>query len=79
MCTGCGVGKGNIHTLLETTTNSIIQLPRDICGSKDQNAIHVISDTLHLYEELGFDSSGGVILTLTSAAAQRVDIIDKDN
>lgn len=78
-CTGCSIRKRNVDTLLKTTADGVIELPRHVGGAKDKDSIHVVADTLHLYEELSFDSSGGVIFSFASASAQGIDFIDEDD
>lgn len=77
--TSVRIRERNVDTLLESTSNSIIEFPWDIGGSQDQDTIHIISYTLHLNEEFGFNSARGIVFSLRSATTQRIDLIDEND
>jgi len=73
------IWKGNIDSLLKSSSNSWIKFPRDIASSKYQYSIIIISNTLHLYEELSFNSSASFIFTLTSTSTKWIYLIYEYN
>ena len=55
--TGSCIRERNIDTFLETTTDSIVKFPGDVGSTENQDAVHAVADTLHLYQEFCLDSS----------------------
>ena len=73
------IWQGDIDSLLETTSDGRVKLPRDVRGTQDEDTIVVCADTVHLDEELSLDAPRGLILALTSASAERVNLIYEDD
>ena len=51
----------DVDSLLETTPHSRVQTPREVGSSENQNSSFLIANTLHLHEELSFDSPAGLV------------------
>lgn len=56
-----------------------IEGPRDVGRAEDEHAGLVVPDAVHLDEELGLDSPRRFRLAFASRAAERVDLVDKDD
>ena len=78
-CTGRCVRETDVDSLLETSSHGLIEFPRHVSGTKNENTVHVVTNTLHLNQELSFDSSGRVVLTLTTLTAEGIDFINEDD
>jgi hypothetical protein len=46
------VGKRDVDSLLEPTSEARVDLPGDVGRSQNEDAVHVIADATHLGEEL---------------------------
>lgn len=68
-----------MDTALEAATDSGVELPWDVGGSEDKNPGGIVTDTVHLYKHLGFDSSAGFTLAFAAGTAEGVDFINKDD
>lgn len=68
-----------MHTPLEAPTNRIIELPRDIRGAEDEDALGILAYAVHLHQHLCFDAAGGFGLAFVAGAAQGVDFVDEDD
>ena len=77
--TGVLIGERDIDTLLEPTSDSIIQLPWHVCCAEEKDTAHISSDPLHSHKEFSFNSSSRIVLAFGSAAAQGVNLIDEEN
>ena len=73
------VWEGDVNSLLEPSADGGVQLPGHIARTQHQDAVVVIAHTLHLDQEFCFNSAGGFVLTLTSAAAQGINFIYEYN
>jgi hypothetical protein len=67
-----------MDTALKAATDGSIELPGDVCSTKDKNAFTVVANTIHLHENLGFDAARCLGLAFASWAAEGVDFVDKD-
>ena len=56
------LGQRDVDTLLEPPPYGRVEPPGNIGRSENKNAVVVDAHALHLHEELGLDSSGGVVL-----------------
>jgi hypothetical protein len=64
---------------LETPPNRGVELPGDIGCAQDQNALGVFADTVHLYKQFGFDTSGRLGFSFATRDAQSVDLVNEDD
>lgn len=51
------VGKRDINSLLETTPHGRIESPREVSGPQNKNFSFFGTNTLHLNQKFGLDSS----------------------
>ena len=68
-----------MHSSLEASPYRRIELPGNVCRAQDEHAFGVATYTVHLYEELGLDTSGGFGLAFAAGAAEGVDLVDEDD
>jgi hypothetical protein len=54
-------------------------LPGDIGSAENEHAFAVATDTVHLYQQFGFDTSGGFRFTFSTRTAERIDFVDEDD
>ena len=68
----------NVDSLLESSSESLIQLPRGICGSHHEDTFLRVTTTVHLNQELGLNSPRWFIFTFSSFSAQGVYLINEN-
>lgn len=51
------IWKCDVYTSLETSSNSRIQLPRNICSAKNQHSLRIAAHSIHLYQHLSLDAA----------------------
>ena len=64
---------------LESTTDSGVELPGDVCCAEDEDAGGVVAYAVHLDEHFGFDAAGGFGFAFATGAAEGVDFVDEDD
>ena len=64
---------------LEAAADGRVELPGDVGGAEDEDALGVVADAVHLDEELGLDAAGGFGFAFAAGAAQGVDLVDEDD
>jgi hypothetical protein len=61
------------------TLDGYIELPGNICRTKNEHPRIIVTHTVHLHEELGLYTSRGFGFTLSTCSAQRVNFVDEDD
>lgn len=73
------VGEGNVDALLKTTSNGTIEGPGKIGGTEDEDARLIVTNTVHLNQELGLDTARSLRFTIAALTTERVNLIDEDD
>jgi hypothetical protein len=78
-CSRRCVGQADVYSPLETAADGRVELPGDICCAENEHATWVLTYTVHLNEQLGFDTSRCFRLAFASGTAESVDFVDEDD
>ena len=63
---------------LEAAADGGVELPGDVGGAEDEDALGVAADAVHLDQEFGFDAPAGFGFAFAAGAAEGVDFVDED-
>ena len=63
------------NLLITTLPNSRVKDPGYVCRSEDQDSVVVVSDALHLDEELRLDPSRRLALVVRTRRAKGIDLV----
>lgn len=74
-----GVGQADVHAALETSSDRGVELPGDVGRAQHQDALAVVSDTVHLHQQLRLDTPRRLGLALATGPAQGVDLVDEED
>ena len=64
---------------LEPATDGRVELPGDVGGAQDEDALGVVPHAVHLDEEFGLDAAGGFGFAFAAGTAEGVDFVDEDD
>ena len=76
---GGQVGQADVDAALEAAADGGVELPGNVCGAEDEDALAVLADAVHLHQHLRLDAPRRLALALAAGAAQRVDLVDEDD